>query len=200
MVYSLVSGAQNYNTRLHYSLYGGVEFLPDHTLAWKELLPLAAIPAVAITLLVALLNFHIPKLSPQTGGNSAGVSQAGDGSSLIISNTSNSVGSPPASGTKNANSAGAPTSTSRTATTPVTIIPSGTVGPVSTGNDDGQGIIGRGGDGGSSPAPAPTIGTSTPVGSASVGTSATTQPTTSQTTVTASLPLTGTNVSITAGL
>lgn len=89
MVYTLQHGARNYNSRLHYSLYGGVEYAPDRSLAVKELLPLVAIPTVAIALLVAIINFHIPAISPQQG-SSNGASAAsgaakGTTSALVLS-------------------------------------------------------------------------------------------------------------------
>jgi hypothetical protein len=89
MLYTLSNGARKYDKRLHYSLYGGVEYMPDRSLAIKELLPLAAIPAVSIALLVALLNFHIPKLSPQGGSGTGSLSVPGSGISAVLSANNN---------------------------------------------------------------------------------------------------------------
>jgi len=194
MVYSLANGVHNYNDRLHYSLYGGVEFLPDRTLAFKELLPLAAIPAVAITLLVAILNFHIPKIAPQTGAGTAGTGESKT-TSTSLSVPATGVGS----GSKGQTTPSSSTTTARTSSTPPTgIIPGTNVGPVNGGSDNGQGILGgRGGDSGT-PAtnPVTSLGATTPVGSASVSTNAASQPTNSQTTVNASVPLTGTDMTL----
>jgi len=192
MVYSLVSGVDNYNNRLHYSLYGGVEFLPDHTLAFKELLPLAAVPATAITLLVAILNFHIPKLAPQTG---AGTTESKTtGTSLSV--PGNGAGSSSQGQTTPRSSA----ATSRSGSTiPVSITPSPNVGPMSGGSDNGQGIIGgRGGDGAptTNPTPATALGATTPVGSASVSTNATSKPTSSTSSVTVQTPVAGASTTI----
>lgn len=205
MVYTLSNGALNYNSRLHYSLYGGVEYFPDNTLAFKELLPLAAIPAVAVTLLVAILNFHIPKISPQTGGGATGLSHSGAGTSLSIPASHAGTGSTSATTHSTASSTPAsPGSQHSAASAAITVIPSNTVGPISSGSDNGQGIVGgRGGDGGTTTTttdPSTTIGTSTAAGSASITTDATTQPAASQTTATASVPLTGTSLSVTVGL
>ena len=150
MVYTLMQGAQGYNHKLHYSLYGGVEYLPERVkFALKELLPLTAIPAVAIALLVAIVNFHVPILSPATAGGDTESASGSQARSVVLSakqTTSNS---------KNDSSASSSTSAGRSGTATIsTLSPSATLTPL--GNDNGQGIVVGGmGSGGGSTVPAP---------------------------------------------
>jgi hypothetical protein len=153
MVYTISQGAQGANSRLHYSLYGGVEYYPENSFAWKELLPLVAIPAVAIALLAAILNFHVPKLSPSEGGSGQGATSVSGNKaySLVVSppHTTSSSPSKNSSGTPAVTSgSGSPTAVS---TSPITSL-------VPAGNDNGQGIVGGmgGGDSGGTTAPTPT--------------------------------------------
>ncbi len=85
MTYTWASGARNYNSRLHYSLYGGVEYFPDRSLALKELLPLVAIPVVGVALLAAIINFHIPAISRPGSGSTLTTTGSQHGSSVVSS-------------------------------------------------------------------------------------------------------------------
>lgn len=132
MTYTLARGAHSYNNRLHYSLYGGVEFFPDRALAIKELLPLIAVPAIAIAMLSAMVNFHVPTLSPATGGSSTGATGTGTTArSLVLSSHAATTSTPPSVAT-------IPTFT----TTGTSGSPSiTTTNLVPLGNDNGQGML-----------------------------------------------------------
>ena len=147
MVYTLTQGARGYNSRLHYSLYGGVEYWPDRSLAIKELLPLAAIPAAAITILAAIFNFHVPAINAPakagTGSPAGSVfsfqrTQAGNNAAGNTSkNTSNTK--------SNATSAGITPSSAPVAVTTDNFLPGGATPSGSPGSLVG-GMGGGGGD------------------------------------------------------
>lgn len=191
MVYTSTRGTRDYDNRLHYSLYGGVEFLPDRLPPLRELLPLVAIPAAAIALFAAVMSFHVPSLRPAghppattaPGGNSAAAAAA-----------------PPAGSTPASAGAARPAVTVSPAVLPAMLTP--------LGSDNGQGIIGGKGSGpavSTTPSPAPDTGsTSTPAPSAPtttvspslVQTSATVSTQPLQASVSADVSPTGTSVSI----
>lgn len=199
MVYTSTRGTRDYDNRLHYSLYGGVEFLPDRLPPLRELLPLVAIPAAAIALFAAVMSFHVPSLRPAghppattaPGGNSAAATTARGGSAAAA---------PPAGSTPASAGAARPAVTVSPAVLPAMLTP--------LGSDNGQGIIGGKGSGpavSTTPSPAPDTGsTSTPAPSAPtttvstslVQTSATVSTQPLQASVSADVSPTGTSVSI----
>lgn len=162
MYYTLANGARNYNSKLHYSLYGGVEYYPDRSLAWKELLPLAAIPAVAITLLVAIINFHVPAISTPSG---AGESLTPDGSangsnavtsSLILPSTDSSGNS-----TSTNNSGATGSATNALSNAPMSPVVQDTVNGVTGGMGGGETTGGSSGGGGGTTVTTPPTGGTT---------------------------------------
>lgn len=194
MVYTLVQGAQGYNHKLHYSLYGGVEYLPERVkFALKELLPLAAIPAVAIALLVAIVNFHVPVLSPATAGSDGIGTSGSQVHSLVLSanQTGSSTGSTSPS-TAFVSSLAGPTSSTASTINPVTSL-------TPLGNDNGQGIVGGDTLPGPVESPAPTT-TTVPVDTPLVQADATVSTQQPQAGVDVIVPLTSTTVNASVGL
>jgi len=189
MVYTLAQGAKQYNNRLHYSLYGGVEYYPNKSFAIKELLPLIAIPAVAIAILAFVISFHVPNISPTTGG--AGHSAANSHNktfSLVITPGSKPTGSTSNSGDKSSTGSG-----SSSTSAPSNQFSAGSLTTLTpAGNDNGQGIIGgMGGGDTTSVAPTPpsstTLSTSDPTGT--LQTSATVSGTTATVNATVTSPV-----------
>lgn len=186
MVYTLTQGAHNYNSRLHYSLYGGVEYHPERVLALKELLPLVAIPIASIAILTAMLSFHVPNLSPTTGtsGNEGSKPKSNRYYSLVLSPSTSSASS---GQSRNVKSGNVTIPSIANPATPLTQAPLGT--------DNGQGIIGGMGGGSTTSAGTGTT-TTVPTGSTTVSSGSSGSTTGIATTVSSPLTQAGASASL----
>lgn len=215
MVYTLAGGAQGRTDRLYYSLYGGVEELPDRTPVLKELAVLVAIPTVTIALLAAVLSFHVPRIS-QAGGSGSGTLTAAPHSLVLSGKNTGSTSSAGSTAATAAapNPSSQPAGSASAAGAPAPNLSSAPVMSLTqVGNDNGQGIIGGMGSGGSTvggsvptPADSSTFGTTNPDGiGATINTPVVESSTTVDTdqpslTTTATVPLTDTSVTLDPGL